>query len=195
MKSIYLRLYHPTFEDISDRSARQILKKISKAARAAQVRTLEDLIHSLEIEHGDKRSLIDRVHNQAPLEPAYYVDTLRKGSLFIDVRIAAGLVGFFVVIAVEMGLGRSIYRKISSFLRKEHGVAFAEDFTGVLENEGLGGHIAVDDARISENSRSVRVQVDLMTEGDVTQTERKAVSPSRIQAYVDGSARRRDDEG
>lgn len=170
MQRLHLHLRHETFADISDRSARQILKSLSKAVRAAQLSDARDFIFSLDLDYSLLRSMEDHLTSEAERIPAYYLERLEKGSLVLWAVVSAGPLAFLAKIGLDRiiddeDLRRDLLEKIQRHLDTWH-QGLLPKILGELRGRGLGSHIEVDDAKVETDGKITRANIALSSDRD-----------------------------
>ncbi|NQE64292.1 hypothetical protein [Caulobacter sp. RHG1] len=195
MQNLNLRLHHETFGPISDRSARQILKMLSKSLRMAQMTTLENFIYSLELSHSDTRSLIDTLHGHAAEIPAYNVQKLQKGSLELLVISGVGLVMLLAEHGQSRGLPKTFFRKLGKFLKKDYATETADHAITDLRNRGLGNDVVADDVEVVPDGKDIEVRVELKTAAKRTKHKRRTEPTAKsVDAFVKAAAKASPDD-
>lgn len=61
MKQVYLNFRHEDFDELSERSIRQFMRKVASVVREAQLRELSAFVFSLDLKYAEKRSIADRL--------------------------------------------------------------------------------------------------------------------------------------
>jgi len=171
MKPVYLHFYHDEFDLLSDRSIRQFMKKVGTAVKEAQLSELDDFIFSLDLEYALKRSMQDRLKNASQAVPAYYVDTIKKGSLTAWFVVGVGLIGVLVRDAILKVLDddaerEAVLERLKKFMKKKWSTALAEAIGEKLSSRELGSHVVVDDVEILKKKSRTVVDVRLVTMED-----------------------------
>ncbi len=103
MHEIRLRVEHPQLEALSDRTVLQLLKEVAKSLRNAQRNEVAHLIETSDLAGNQKQSLTDRLDKKLEGIPAYYLRDLTRGSLIVEVSLAA--VGIWLL---EKTIGKAI---------------------------------------------------------------------------------------
>lgn len=103
MNNLRIVLYHPTLDLVSDRTFRELLKKLSSLSREIQAQEALFLINSSFLEPSEKQSIRDRIRPDLDHIPAYYVEKIQKGSLEVTISMTA-----FAIWLLQATVGKSI---------------------------------------------------------------------------------------
>jgi len=196
MKPIYLHFYHAEFDLLSDRSIRQFMKKVGTAVKEAQLSELDDFIFSLDLEYALKRSMQDRLKNASQAVPAYYVETIKKGSLTAWFVVGVGLIGVLVRDSIMKVLDddadrEAVLERLKKFMKKKWGHSLAETIGENLSVRELGSHVVVDDVDIRQKKSKTVVDVRLVTvEDDSDAPRRPEDTPESIAREIDDQLKR-----
>ena len=89
MSSLVVKVEYADLPFISDRTARSILKDLSKAVRQAQTIEVEQLLRTANVGRRDRQSINDRLRRPLQEGAVYYVEELRAGSLQSTITMSA----------------------------------------------------------------------------------------------------------
>jgi hypothetical protein len=196
MKPVYLRFYHEEFDLLSDRSIRQFMKKVGTAVKEAQLSEIDDFIFSLDLDYARQRSMQDRLKNDSQSVPAYYVETIKKGSLTALFLVGVGLIGVLVrntIVNVidDEDVRTEVLKGLRKFLKNEWGRSLAETIGDKLAGRELGSHVVVDVVDIEEKKSKTVVNIKLKTVVDEEDTPRRPEdTPGTIDREIDRQLKR-----
>lgn len=91
-KDLHIKFYHPDIDILSDRTFRSLIKSFSQVCRSILVEEIDYLINEGNYDYGYSQSLKDRVKNEIPACPVYYVENVSKGSLELNVLVSGAIV-------------------------------------------------------------------------------------------------------
>jgi hypothetical protein len=89
MNNIRIIVYHPNLDLLSDRTLRQLLKKLSSLGREIQTQEVLTLVNDSSLSWPEKQSIRDRITPQLSHISAYYVEELYKDSLEVTLTFTA----------------------------------------------------------------------------------------------------------
>lgn len=92
MKRILIKFRYEQIEAVSDRTAREALKSLSKLCRQAQMREVDEILRHTRLTRREKQSLKDRLRQNFEAAPVYYLKHAKKGSLEIVALLGAALI-------------------------------------------------------------------------------------------------------
>jgi len=168
MKAVYLDFHHGEFENLSDRSIRQFMKKVATAVKAAQINEIKNFVHSLNLDYARQRSIQDRVQNASQTAPTFFVEKIKKGSLeavFIPAGVILGVLLREIIVATldNQGERNDILMRLKKYVRKEWGPGLASTIRDELDGRELGSHIVVDRVEIEKKQSKIVLHIELMT--------------------------------
>lgn len=140
---IAIIIYHPDLGILSDRTFRQLLKKISKACRKVLSNEIREILHELDLSDRERQSLNDQVKNKLKHSETYYVEQLSRNSTEITI-VLTGL-GYFLLANT---IGETIkdawresnaYQKLKDLLLKDWRVNTTPK---IIENQFSGESLA-----------------------------------------------------
>jgi hypothetical protein len=201
MQQLYLHFSHEDFEFISDRSARQFLKAVGTSVKDAQVAELDIFIYSLDLEYRYLKSMQDLLRNQTQRLPAYYIDTLKKGSLIAWLVVAFAVVGVFSYETVlhvieDEAERRKIFKSLKLFLDTQWTSRLTDSIIANLRERKFGNNIVVRDAKVATEDGKTTISFKLETEVEATERPRRAdytleMIEAHIRRYLRPPSRRR----
>jgi hypothetical protein len=103
MNNVTLQLYHPTLNLLSDRTFRELLKKLSALTREIQAQEVLHLVRTSDLPSNLQQSLRDKLKPKLSHLTAYYVEDVKRGSLELVVSVT--LVGIWLL---QTTLGETI---------------------------------------------------------------------------------------
>lgn len=95
MSSIRIKLRLENIQGVSDRTARTLLKDLSRVSRRAQMREIEAIMRAAKLDRALKQSIRDRLIDELADAPAYYLQHARAGS--IEIVVVVGAVGIWLL--------------------------------------------------------------------------------------------------
>lgn len=171
MKKVVLNFHHKEFDDLSDRSIRQFMRKVATAVRRAHLRELNDFIFAQDLDYSDQRSIADRLANASRDTPAYYVEKIEKGSLTAVFTVGAILLAALVREPVidlidDEARRRTLLKNLKCYVKRDWASHVAHAVADQLGGHELGSHVVADRIRVKEKSSKFVVEVKLVTERD-----------------------------
>lgn len=172
MKKVLLDFHHKKFDDLSDRSVRQFMRKVGTAVRQAQVRELTDFVFTQDIDYPAKRSIADRLANVSRDAPAYYVERIERGSLIALFVVSPVLLAWLVHdsfvdrVVDDKERRREVLENLRRFVRGGWHRSVARAVADDLEKRELGSHIVAERVKVKKRGADVVVDVKLVTERD-----------------------------
>lgn len=92
MTPVTLKLRLNDIDGVSDRTARALLKDLTKIARRAQMREVEYILKAAKLDRREIQSLRDKLIDQAADAPAYYLQYARAGSIEVGLMLGATVI-------------------------------------------------------------------------------------------------------
>lgn len=171
MKPIFIDFYHKEFDSLSDRSVRQFMKNVGTAVKQAQLQEISDFVFSLDLEYAQQRSIQDCVKKETPIASAYYVETIKRGSLSAVFLVGASLLAVLarpkVISIIDDATERERYlKKLKKFLRVKWTPNLADEISDQLCERNLGSHIVVDEIAVKDKQSRMIIKVKLVTQED-----------------------------
>jgi len=174
MKNITFRIHHPTLNIVSDRTFRSILKKFSTLLREIQYQEVQYLITRSEIENSEKQSLRDRLEGPLNHIDAYYLGKVERGSIVIEVSLAATALWFLkntVGESVKDAYRRSEMHKflvdyLSGSVEREE--VIDRNIDRVLDAWNFEGFLVESIEKNKTDDETLQVTVNLRTEPRLT---------------------------
>lgn len=153
MASILVRVEYADLPFISDRTARSILKDLSKAIRQAQATEVELLLRRANVARRDRQSINDRLRHQIQEAAVYYVEELKAGSLESTITISA-----FAIWLLSATVGETIkdawkaapvHQAVIEYVERDRPDTFPEILADALRHrELLTGRAVISDIRV-----------------------------------------------
>lgn len=89
MNNLKIILYHPTINILSDRTFRELLKRLSSICRKVQSREVFSFVNNSFLDFNEKQSIADRIKKDLPHINSYYVENIERGSLAVTITVSA----------------------------------------------------------------------------------------------------------
>lgn len=169
MNNVLLQLYHPGLNVVSDRTFRELLKKLSALAREIQAQEVLHLIRSSELPGNLQQSLRDKLRPQLSHIPAYYVEDVSRGSVTIAISLTA--VGIWLLQTTvgetikEAWLQSEFHNRLLAYLTskgpKGRRKVIEKNIDLVLANWKLDNFLIRDVATKVDKKQDLRVRVNL----------------------------------
>lgn len=196
MKRVELNFHHKEFDDLSDRSIRQFMRKVSTAVRQAQLRELSDFIFAQDLDYREKRSIADHLANASREAPAYYVEKIEKGSLSAIFTASAFLVAALVrkpVIELidDKPRRRALLKNFRSYVKRDWAPQVSEAIADELAARELGSHVIARRIRLKEKTSKIVVEVKLATNPREHDTP---IAPAETEESIERAIERRIDD-
>jgi len=196
MKSVELNFHHKEFDDLSDRSIRQFMRKVSTAVRQAQLRELSDFIFAQDLDYREKRAIADRLANASREAPAYYVERIEKGSLNAIFAASAFLVAALVrkpVIELidDKPRRRALLKNLRGYVKRDWAPQVADAIADELAGRELGSRVIARRIRVKEKISKIVVDVKLATDSREHDTP---IEPAETQDSIERAIDRRLDD-
>lgn len=150
MASIVIELDYADLPFISDRSARAILKDLSKAVRRAQATEIDEFIRDAGLSRRERQSINDRIRRPIQEAAVYYVEEIRAGSLWGKLTISG-----FSLWLLSATLGETVKEAWKASEVHNGIIEYVEqrrpdNFARLLENELSDRELLTGRARIVE---------------------------------------------
>ncbi|TQE92571.1 MAG: hypothetical protein FKY71_19765 [Spiribacter salinus] len=141
MASLLLEIEYADLPFISDRTARSILKDLSKAVRRAQAEEIATILRVANVGRRDRQSINDRLRRQIEEGSVYYVEELRAGSLWGQLTIS-GVALWLLNATVGQTItdawkATEIHRATIEYVENERPETFARILAGTLRDREL----------------------------------------------------------
>ncbi|MEA3010749.1 MAG: hypothetical protein QOJ91_2441 [Sphingomonadales bacterium] len=196
MKKVVLDFCHKEFEDLSERSIRQFMRKVATAVRQAQLQELNDFVFAQELDYSVQRSIADRLANASRDAPAYYVERIEKGSLTAVFTVGAVLLAALVrqpvidLIDDEHGR-RTLLKNLKRYVKRDWALRVGHAVADQLDGRELGSHVVAKRVRVKEKVSKIVVDVKLVTERDETDPP---IGPTETRKTIERAIDRRLDD-
>ena len=171
MASLLLEIEYADLPFISDRTARSILKDISKAVRRAQATEVDLLLRSLAVGRRDRQSINDRLRRPMGEGAVYYVEEIRAGSLWGRLTISG-----FVLWALSATIGETIedawkaseiHKGIIEYVENERSQTFSEILTNILRDRSLlTGRAHVFEVEVEQRGEDTVISIYVASDPD-----------------------------
>jgi hypothetical protein len=202
LKPIHVNVRFDKINTVSDRTARELLKSLSKICRRAQARELFDLLSEADIEDRERQSLRDRTRKSVETAPVYYLNSAQTGSFIITVTITG-----FCLWVLQNTLGETLktaWKETKMHEMLNYYITYRRDkkLPDVIADEAkkydvLPGRVIVNNTRIEEKRTAIIVHItmspteefQLKTPERVTERMLLANGEARIQALQDTTNR------
>lgn len=179
MASLLLEIEYADLPFISDRTARSILKDLSKAVRRAQAEEVALLLRVANIGRRDRQSINDRLRRPIEEGAVYYVEELRAGSLWGQLTIS-GVALWLLNATVGQTItdtwkATEIHRATIEYVENERPETFARILTDTLrDRELLTGRAHIFDVEVKERGEDTVISVYVRSDPDaeITADER-----------------------
>jgi hypothetical protein len=181
MKKVVLDFHHKEFEDLSDRSIRQFMRKVATAVRHAQLRQLNSFIFAQDI--------ADRLKNASRDAPAFYVEKIEKGSLTAVFTVGAVILAALVRepaidLVDDEARRRTLLKNLKRYVKRDWAPDLAQALADQLEGSELGSHVVADRVRVKEKTLKFIVEVKLITERDEDDAPRPAETLETVERAI-----------
>lgn len=168
MARIKVEINYQDIHVISDRTARELLKELSKAIRWAQRSEVNRVLHSAPLERAQIQSLNDRLDHKLEAIPAYYLERLEEGSLkgtFIVSAFGLWLLQNTVGETVkEAWLAYDVHQTIISYIEDDRPQAFPEFLYDELKDRRLlSGRAQIAGYDVEKEGDDVLIRVNIKT--------------------------------
>ncbi|WP_010161217.1 hypothetical protein [Sphingomonas sp. PAMC 26617] len=189
MKKVVLDFHHKEFEDLSDRSIRQFMRKVATAVRHAQLRQLNSFIFAQDVDYSVKRSIADRLKNASRDAPAFYVEKIEKGSLTAVFTVGAVILAALVRepaidLVDDEARRRTLLKNLKRYVKRDWAPDLAQALADQLEGSELGSHVVADRVRVKEKTLKFIVEVKLITERDEDDAPRPAETLETVERAI-----------
>ena len=173
MQSVRVKLIYTEIEGVSDRTARNLLKSLSKVAREAQVREFNDVLRIDELlSRRERQSLRDKLQDELQAAPVYYLDRAESGSLEVTITLTGLLIWF-----LQNTLGETIkeawkltamHGAIIGYVTESRPKKLAEIvIEEVRRHDFLSGRAVVQSSTIVESEDSETVEIYIIPDEDL----------------------------
>lgn len=168
MSRIKVEIDYRDIHVVSDRTAREILKELSKAIRWAQRSEVARILHAAPINRAQIQSLNDRLDHKIETMPAYYLERLEEGSLRGTVVVTAfaiwllqNTVGETVK---EAWLAYDLHQTIVNYVQNDRPEAFPEFLYDELKDRRLlSGRAEIAGYDVEKDGDDVLIRVNIKT--------------------------------
>ncbi|WP_316214137.1 hypothetical protein [Bradyrhizobium sp. SZCCHNR2032] len=168
MKQVSIVLIHDDTDYLSDRSLRDLLKQLSRTIRRTQLKEVERLLNSADLDKREVQSLLATLEQKGQTVPTYYLNSIKHGSLEAVFFIAAGYLGKLAGEIVgkvidDVVRQNKLYKHLLKSLDNHRQKSFAESLKEEL-GSFVAGRFAIEDIAIAETKNSILVNVELTTQ-------------------------------
>lgn len=168
MGRIEVEINYQDIHVVSDRTARELLKELSKAIRWAQRSEVARVLYSAPIGRAQIQSLNDRLDHRLEVIPAYYLERLEEGSLKGKIIVSAfGLwllqntVGETIK---EAWLAYDVHQAIIAYIKDERPKTFPEFLYDELKDRRLlSGRAQISGYDVEKDGGDVLIRVSIRT--------------------------------
>lgn len=171
MASLVVKVEYADLPFISDRTARSILKDLSKAVRQAQATEVELILRAAKVGRRDRQSINDRLHRPIQEGAVYYVEELKAGSLESTVTISA-----FSLWLLSATVGETIkdawkaapvHQAVIEYIEHNRSNEFPKILTETLENrELLTGRAMIVDISVTQKEGGTIINIFVASDPD-----------------------------
>jgi hypothetical protein len=194
MNNINFVFYHPHLSQISDRTLRSLLKKISAIAREIQSHEVLFLINTSDASPSEKQSMRDRLNGPLKHIPAYYLQNLERGSIELTITLTA--VGIWLL---QQTIGESIKESwlkskmhkmlvnyLSGDLRRK---VVDRHIDGILDGWIFDRYLIEDINKFIDDCGDITIRVELSTPDEIQSRIKEADGMKTIENIIKESER------
>ena len=171
MASLIVQVEYADLPFISDRTARSILKDLSKAVRHAQAMEVDLLLKTTNVGRRDRQSIKDRMRTPIQEGAVYYVEELIAGSLWGKLTISG-----FAIWLLSATVGETvkdawketeIHRGIIEYVKNERPSTFANILENTLrDRELLTGRAHVFEVTVEQRGEDTVISIYVQSDPD-----------------------------
>jgi predicted butyrate kinase (DUF1464 family) len=138
VKQLLLEVVHDDVAYVSDRSLRELLKRLSKILRRVELHEIRDIILDSGMDDREIRALMSAMEREIETLPAYYLRKIEKGSLVANFAIGAAAVAalagtIFKDLVTDVIKQSKFYKKLIEYVSGERSEKFARNLKRELE--------------------------------------------------------------
>lgn len=200
MASLIVQIEYADIPFISDRTARSILKDLSKAVRQAQSTEVDLLLRATNVGRRDRQSIKDRL--RAPIQEGavYYVEELKAGSLWSKLTIS-GLAIWLLNATIgetvkDAWKATEIHKSIIEYVENERPQTFSRILTDILrDRELLTGRAHIFEVKVEQQGEDTLISIYVKSDPDAEIREDKKIEGNDVVEMASQALERLNIEG